>query len=82
MARRKYAVVKQYGRFTDDGKFWTDTLGPEIKLRELDHGENLRFLLEKKEQFEKLRAAIEGLNSDAFLNGQSSTDGENAEADE
>ncbi len=82
MARRKYAVVKQYGRFTDDTKFWTDTLGTEIKLRELDHGENLRFLLEKKEQFQKLRAAIENLKSVAFVNSQSPSDDEAAEADE
>jgi hypothetical protein len=36
-------------------------------LREPEHGENLRFLLQTKEQFQELPKTIEGLKNTAFV---------------
>jgi hypothetical protein len=83
LARRKYAVVKQFGRFQEDRKFWTDAMGSDIKLRELDHGDNLRFLLQNKEQFHKLQEAFLKLQNAAFSNGSSGTvEADDVEAEE
>jgi hypothetical protein len=81
MARRSYAIVKQYGRFPDDVKFWADKMGNDIKLREPDHAENLRFLLQTEEQFQKLPEAIESLKTMSFAQ-PTSGQGEDVESDE
>jgi hypothetical protein len=81
-ARRNYAIVKQFGRFEDDKKFWTDTMGADIQLRDLGRGENLRFLLQTKEQLQKLPAAIQTLQNTTFIEVSGSAEGADAEADE
>jgi hypothetical protein len=56
-------------------------MGTDIKLREPDHGENLRFLLQTKEQFQKLPEAIENLKNTPFVQ-TSIGQGDDVEADE
>ena len=53
----------------------------DIKLREPDHGENLRFLLQSKEQFQKLPGAIESLQNTTFVQSGSSTESEETDTE-
>ncbi len=64
--RLKYAVVKQYGRFENDEAYWTKELGSDIKPRVLDHGANLRFLIDKMEQFGKFMESMDELKDRKF----------------
>ncbi len=59
-------MVKQYGRFENDEAYWTKELGSDIKPRVLDHGANLRFLIDKTEQFGKFVESMDELKDRKF----------------